>query len=163
MGLLRAGTLALLVGVGCSVSAQVAASAHSVADRIDELLATPAARRTYWGVLVRDLDTGATVYERNADKLFVPASNVKLFSTALALHRLGADYTFKTIVTADGSVDDEGSLQGDLRLVGGGDPNLSARVMPYRNREEFESTPSRPSVFWPAASATPESARLRGT
>ena len=139
MALLRGGTLSLLVGVGWSVAAQVAASAPSVAQRIDELLATPAARRTYWGVLVRDLDTGATVYERNADKLFVPASNVKLFSTALALHRLGADYTFKTIVSADGSVDEEGSLQGNLRLLGGGDPNLSARVMPYRNKEEFES------------------------
>ena len=139
MALLRAATLSLLVGVGCGVFAQVAASAQGVAHRIDELLATPAARRTYWGVLVRDLDTGKTVYERNADKLFVPASNVKLFSTALALHRLGADYTFKTIVTADGSVDEEGTLRGDLRLVGGGDPNLSARVMPYRNKEEFES------------------------
>lgn len=139
MALLRTGTLALLVGLGCSLSAQVAASADSVAHRIDELLATPAARRTYWGVLVRDLDTGATVYERNADKLFVPASNVKLFSTALALQRLGPDYTYKTIVTTDGAVDEQGTLQGDLRLVGGGDPNLSARVMPYRNKEEFES------------------------
>ncbi len=95
-------------------------------------------------MLVRDLETGATLYERNADKLFVPASTVKLFSTALALNRLGADYTFTTLVVTDGAVDEEGSLQGDLRLVGGGDPNFSARVMPYRNKEEFGPDPLAP-------------------
>ncbi len=109
----------------------------AIAARINELLERPAARRTFWGIAVRDLDTGATVYARNPDKLFLPASNVKLFSTALALRRLGADYSFATKLVAEGGLDEDGVLRGDLRLVGGGDPNLSARVLPYRKKEDF--------------------------
>lgn len=141
---LRTDLLVLLVGTACSAFAPVEAGASSLAQRIDEILSRPAAQRTYWGVLVRDLETGATVYERNADKLFIPASNVKLFSTALALNRLGADYTFTTVVETHGAIDEERVLQGDLRLVGGGDPNFSARVMPYLNQEEFGPDPLEP-------------------
>jgi D-alanyl-D-alanine carboxypeptidase/D-alanyl-D-alanine-endopeptidase (penicillin-binding protein 4) len=55
-----------------------------------------------------------------------------LFTTALALARLGPDFTFQTRVLAGGPPDSEGRIHGDLRLVGGGDPNLSARAIPYR-------------------------------
>lgn len=104
---------------------------------IDELLKRPAAQRTLWGIAVRDLETGSTIYARNPDKLFLPASNVKLFSTALALQRLGADYSFSTKLVAEGHLDEVGVLRGDLRLIGGGDPNLSARILPYRKKDEF--------------------------
>lgn len=120
-------------------------TAPSIPERIQALLERPAALRTSWGILVRNLDTGATVYERNADKLFVPASNVKLFATAIALQRLGADYTFTTAVVTEGSVDDEGTLTGDLRLVGGGDPNFSSRILPYRKKEDYASDRLRPA------------------
>ena len=122
---------------GQNASAQ--APTLGIAERIDALLAQPAAGRTSWGILVRDLDTGAIIYERNADRLFVPASNVKLAATALALSRLGKDYRFTTAITADGTVDEQGTLQGDLRLIGGGDPNLSSRVLPYRKKEDYGS------------------------
>ncbi len=103
------------------------------ADRIAALAArSPIARQAFWGAKVVDAETGQTVYERNADKLFVPASNVKLFTTALALERLGPDHHFCTRVLAVGSLDAEGNLDGDLCLVGGGDPTLSARAIPYR-------------------------------
>lgn len=109
----------------------------AVAAHIDELLERPAARRTFWGIAVRDLETGSTVYARNPDKLFLPASNVKLFSTALALRRLGAGYSFATKLVAEGDLDEDGVLRGNLRLIGGGDPNLSARVLPYRKKDHF--------------------------
>ena len=142
---LRLARTLVLVGAGAAGAyAQTAEGAEAIGARIDEILARPAARRSHWGVLVRDLGTGATVYARNEDKLFVPASNAKLFSTALALQRLGPDFRFETVVVADGTVDEEGTLEGDLRLVGGGDPNLSARVMPFRNREVFGSDPLEP-------------------
>ena len=144
MRLLRASLLALIVAQGAGLLAQRGATSASIAARIDEILAQPAARRTYWGVLVRDLSSGETVYERNADKLFLPASNVKLYSTALALARLGADYTYTTAVTTDAAVDESGALGGDLRLVGGGDPNLSARLLPYRNQSQFGPDPLEP-------------------
>lgn len=136
----------LLIGWGAHVLGQTGQpTVPSIPDRIHALLERPAALRTSWGILVRNLDTGATVYERNADKLFAPASNVKLFATAIALQRLGSDYTFKTAVVAEGSVDDEGILTGDLRLIGGGDPNFSSRVLPYRKKEEYASDRLRPA------------------
>lgn len=136
----------LLVGCGALALGQTGQpTVPSIPDRIDALLERPAALRTSWGVLVRDLDTGATVYELNADKLFVPASNVKLFATAIALQRLGADYTFTTAVFAEGSVDDQGTLTGDLRLVGGGDPNLSSRVLPYRKKDAYAADRLQPA------------------
>jgi D-alanyl-D-alanine carboxypeptidase/D-alanyl-D-alanine-endopeptidase (penicillin-binding protein 4) len=90
-----------------------------------------AARSAHWGVMVLDADTGETVYQHNAYRLFVPASNVKLFSTALALARLGPDYRFTTTVVAEQKPDADGRVKGSLILVGGGDPNLSGRVLPY--------------------------------
>ena len=103
-------------------------------ENIDRLLATtPAARTAFWGIQVVDLATGKTIYELNADHFFVPASNTKLFTTALALSRLGPDFTFQTRVLADGAARcaKDGSRR-TSRLVGGGDPNLSARAIPYR-------------------------------
>jgi serine-type D-Ala-D-Ala carboxypeptidase/endopeptidase (penicillin-binding protein 4) len=93
--------------------------------------ASPAARTAFWGMQVMDLASGKTIYEWNPDHYFVPASNAKLFSTALALTRLGADHTFQTRVLADSTPDAAGRVRG-LRLVGGGDPNLNARAIPYR-------------------------------
>jgi len=63
----------------------VPGQAASPARAIDRLLASsPAARGAFWGIQVTDLKTGRTLYQLNADRLFVPASNTKLFTTALA-------------------------------------------------------------------------------
>ena len=92
--------------------------------------ATPLAS-AFLGALVVRLADGAVLYKRNQDHLFVPASNAKLFTTALALMRLGPNYRFTTSVIAQGPVDANGNLQGDLVLVGRGDPSLSSRIYPY--------------------------------
>ena len=76
------------------------------------------------GIHVADAATGAPIYASNADRLFLPASNLKLFTSALALERLGADYRFTTRVLIEPS--------GDLVFVGSGDPSLSGRVYPYK-------------------------------
>ncbi|MGH9557950.1 MAG: D-alanyl-D-alanine carboxypeptidase/D-alanyl-D-alanine endopeptidase, partial [Bryobacteraceae bacterium] len=76
------------------------------------------------GIEVVETATGKPLYQRNADKLFLPGSNMKLFTTALALERLGPDYRFTTRVIREAS--------GDLVLVGSGDPSLSGRVFPYQ-------------------------------
>jgi len=108
-------------------------SAASLAENIERLIASsPAARTAFWGIRIVDLASGKTLYEANPDHFFVPASNTKLFTTAMALQRLGPDFTFRTRVVADGPPDAEGRIHGELRLVGGGDPNLSARAIPYR-------------------------------
>lgn len=101
---------------------------------IQTLLDRPAARRALWSIHVRDLASGEVLYERNSQVPFTPASNTKLFSTALALTRLGPDFRFETRILA-ASAPDNGVVKGDLILVGGGDPSLSGRIYPYvRNK-----------------------------
>ena len=81
-----------------------AALPESIQKLIDS---SPAARTAFWGIQIVDLATGKTLYELNPDHYFVPASNAKLFSTALSLTRLGADYTFQTRVFAPAAPDEQ--------------------------------------------------------
>ncbi|MDX1644492.1 MAG: D-alanyl-D-alanine carboxypeptidase/D-alanyl-D-alanine-endopeptidase, partial [Thermoanaerobaculia bacterium] len=78
------------------------------------------------GVHVVDLAAGESVYEYYADEPRILASNTKLFTSAAALDRLGPGYLFETQVMTRGEVVD-GVLDGDLAVVGGGDPNISGR------------------------------------
>lgn len=96
-----------------------------------EIAATAPLASAFVGAFVVRIADGAVLYKRNQDRLFVPASNAKLFTTALALIRLGPTYRFTTSVQAEGLVDANGNLHGDLVLVGRGDPSLSSRVYPY--------------------------------
>jgi D-alanyl-D-alanine carboxypeptidase/D-alanyl-D-alanine-endopeptidase (penicillin-binding protein 4) len=120
-----------------------AAAANRFAARADVLLLAPPAGKGEWGLLIADAQTGDTLYERNADQYFLPASNMKLFTTALALAKLGPDYRFHTTLETRGTVSAEGTLSGDLYLVGRGDPNLSNRKFPYELREEFDGPPEK--------------------
>jgi serine-type D-Ala-D-Ala carboxypeptidase/endopeptidase (penicillin-binding protein 4) len=104
--------------------------------RVQAALADAHASKAYWGVLVADRDTGATLYELNADHYFAPASNAKIFATAFALATLGPDYRFHTTLEAKAALDRDGRLSGDLILVGRGDPDLSNRKLPYAGRVE---------------------------
>src|SRR5258706_11869260 len=120
-----------------------AAATRKFGERADALLASAAANKGEWGLLIIDAETGETLYELNADKYFVPASNMKLFTTALALAKLGPDYRFRTTLETHGTVSPEGVLTGDLFLVGRGDPNLSNRKFPYDVKEEFDGPPEK--------------------
>jgi D-alanyl-D-alanine carboxypeptidase/D-alanyl-D-alanine-endopeptidase (penicillin-binding protein 4) len=95
--------------------------------RIDAVLARPELRRAHVGVEVWDPATRRVLYTRNADQLFVPASNLKLVVTSAAARRLGAAYRWKTTVYGTGAVSADGVLRGDLVLFGRGDPTFSAR------------------------------------
>lgn len=78
------------------------------------------------GVHIVELDTGETVYAYSPDEKRVIASNNKLFTTAAALDALGPGYFFETRLLMRGSVASE-TLQGDLGVVGSGDPQISGR------------------------------------
>lgn len=80
-----------------------------------------------WGAIVVSLTRGDTLYSMNADEELQPASNMKLFTTALALDQFGADHQFSTDVLRSGYLDAGGTLHGDIILRGGGDPGLSSR------------------------------------
>ena len=87
------------------------------------------ARRGLWGIEVVRLSDGEVLFTRNAEHLFLPASNMKLFTTAAAMERLGPDFRFRTTVEAEAAPDSSGRV-GDLFLVGRGDANLGNRVLP---------------------------------
>ena len=112
------------------------------AARADALLGTGPTGKGEWGLLIADAETGETLYQQNADRYFVPASNMKLFTTALALTKLGLDYRFHTTLETSGAISN-GVLTGNVVLVGRGDPNLSNRKFPYQLKEEFDGPPER--------------------
>lgn len=89
-----------------------------------------------WGVSVIDLENKQVIYRYNDHQAMQPASTVKLMSTAFALDVLGADAQFSTRVLSKNAVDARGVLSEPLLLVGGGDPNLSSRIFPYRGETE---------------------------
>src|SRR5688572_2145146 len=95
--------------------------------RINEHLAQPRFAPALWGVKIISLESGKPLFERNAGKLFKPASNAKLFTGALALDRLGPDYRIKTSFYAGTRPDSVGKLHGDLIVCGRGDPTFAAR------------------------------------
>jgi len=107
-----------------------------LARQIDTLLARSDLARAFWGVEIEDQTSGRVLYSRNADQLFSPASNAKLFTTAAALALIGPDYRFRTTIEASAPPDKDGILHGDLTLVGRGDPNLSGRSLPYNLKTE---------------------------
>ncbi|HEX9935609.1 MAG TPA: D-alanyl-D-alanine carboxypeptidase/D-alanyl-D-alanine-endopeptidase [Longimicrobium sp.] len=78
-----------------------------------------------WGVEIRTLQTGSVLYQRNAGKMFVPASNMKIVTAAAALETLGPDFVYRTPVVATGTIGN-GVLRGDLVVVGSGDPTIAA-------------------------------------
>lgn len=96
---------------------------------IDHILDTPPFDQMHFGVLAVDAATGRTLYERNARRKFVPASNEKLLVTSAALALLGPDYRYRTSLWGTGTAED-GVLDGNLVLVGTGDPTLSQAFWP---------------------------------
>ena len=83
-------------------------------------------QRATWGVVVESLDRGDRLFELNPGHLLVPASVAKLVSLATAVGAVGWDYRYETTLQATGPVVD-GVLQGDLIVVGSGDPAMSGR------------------------------------
>jgi len=95
---------------------------------LDSMLAAPETRAARWGVLIVDAERGDTLYSRDAGKLLVPASNQKIVTSAVALDILGADFRFATPIVARGDIR-AGTLDGDLLVVGRGDPSVSDNTM----------------------------------
>ena len=111
---------------------------------IDSLLDQPDQERGLWGVYIYSLDRHQVLYDRDGGRLFTPASNTKLFTTAAALALLGPDYRFHTVVEASTPPDADGVVHGDLVLVGAGDPTLSGRRYPYQYVPGDHLPPSPP-------------------
>jgi D-alanyl-D-alanine carboxypeptidase/D-alanyl-D-alanine-endopeptidase (penicillin-binding protein 4) len=103
---------------------------ETLSRQVEAVLKAPGFERGHWGVLVVDAKSGQTVYERNADELFAPASVTKLFTAASALVELGPNFRFGTPIVRSGEVDAKGTLRGDLILVAQGDLSMGGRTGP---------------------------------
>ena len=129
-------------GVGCDEAVVLqtgrSGACAELARTIAGLLADASVARDHWGIVVQGMD-GASIYSLNAAQLFQPASNTKLFTTAAALHLLGAGRRFTTVL--QGPVPSKGVLRGDLTLLGDGDANFAGSETPYVEPSESLQPP----------------------
>jgi D-alanyl-D-alanine carboxypeptidase/D-alanyl-D-alanine-endopeptidase (penicillin-binding protein 4) len=102
-----------------------------------EHLSRPRFVHAQWGVMIVSLDTGLEWFATNEARLFVPASNTKLFTGALALDTLGPEFRARTSLYASAPPDRKGRLRGDLVVYGRGDPTIAARFQDDDLRRAF--------------------------
>jgi serine-type D-Ala-D-Ala carboxypeptidase/endopeptidase (penicillin-binding protein 4) len=99
---------------------------NQLATEIDRIIDRPELRRYRWGIVVRDVNGTSQLYNRDGDRLFIPASNVKLITTAVALRQLGASRRLRTSVYQLPSTGNRANLV----VVGRGDPSLTVTKLP---------------------------------
>ena len=119
--------LCLILWLSGSLSAQ---SASTLAERIQKIMSRPEFAHSHFGLEFYSLESGKPVFELNQNKLFVPGSTTKLLTEGTGLELLGPDYRFHTRIYRTGEIKKNGTLEGDLVLVGSGDPDLSNRIQP---------------------------------
>ncbi|HET8645706.1 MAG TPA: D-alanyl-D-alanine carboxypeptidase/D-alanyl-D-alanine-endopeptidase [Vicinamibacteria bacterium] len=111
--------------------------------RIEPLTARSALAGAWWGIEVRSLRSGKVLYALNATRNFMPASTMKLITTAAVLDALGPTERLRTTVETAGRLDGFGRILGDVYLVGRGDTSLSARFGGARPTAALEELADR--------------------
>lgn len=102
-------------------------SEQELRETLGYLFHTPEFENAYWGVKIQSVDRGDVLYSLREGKGFMPASNMKLYTTASALALLGLDFRYETPIFYQGTIDADGVLNGDVIIVGSGDPSISGR------------------------------------
>jgi D-alanyl-D-alanine carboxypeptidase/D-alanyl-D-alanine-endopeptidase (penicillin-binding protein 4) len=127
----RALCLGALLLSGCAHAQPAAPAVNVRAQRaltgdLDRIFGAPPTANALWGVQIKSLDSGRTLYSRNASTLMMPASNMKIVTLAAAAETLGWDYRFKTTLETTGTIEG-GVLRGPLIVRGTGDPTINRR------------------------------------
>lgn len=105
------------------------AAAQSLADlerAVSDAEKDASMRHATLAVSVYNVTKNTTVYSHNAQRSVTPASVAKIFTTGAGFAMLGTDFRFKTVICYTGTLDREGTLDGNIYIVGGGDPLLGS-------------------------------------
>ena len=134
--------LALLFGgtIAAPAAKHPARRKLPLSQAVTRILAEPGVNHAHWGISVIAL-SGRPIYALNDGQYFNPASNAKLFTTAAAFALLPSGLTFTTLVSSSAPVNNTGEVRGDVTIFGVGDPNMSARTMPFGLKTERTGPP----------------------
>lgn len=99
---------------------------ESLVQKVDSIFNSSAFDNAFWGVQIKELGSGALLFSRNSNKMFMPASNQKIVTTSAALMKLKPDFRFTTELIANGQIVDS-VLKGDLVIRADGDPTFYTR------------------------------------
>ena len=105
---------------------QPSAAVRELRSDLAQVFGAPINNRGVWAVDIRSIDTGEHLYELNAGKLMMPASNMKILTLAATADALGWEHRFTTWLETRGAVTD-GVLRGDLIVRSNGDPSINSR------------------------------------
>jgi D-alanyl-D-alanine carboxypeptidase/D-alanyl-D-alanine-endopeptidase (penicillin-binding protein 4) len=129
---------------GCSTSGKITnipepqSNLKNLQDKLSYIISDPNLFNAQIGLYIESIDIGETIFAHNEHKLFISASNMKIFTTATALLRFGPGFTYKTNIYYTNSVEN-GVLQGDLIIKGSGDPTIAPRFSNGDSRAYFRS------------------------
>jgi D-alanyl-D-alanine carboxypeptidase/D-alanyl-D-alanine-endopeptidase (penicillin-binding protein 4) len=132
--------------ITAQTSPQKSTCSADLQSSINRILQRPEFKRMRWGILIKPLNSQQIIYSQDAEKYFIPASNVKLFTTAAALNKLGANFRIRTSIYQDSD--------GVVRVMGRGDPSLKtaqltalAQQLKQKGVEEIDQLVADDSYF----------------
>ena len=133
-------SMLLTVSVVYTGYSQKTNNAQEVVSELANLGESTLLSRGEVGLWVQDIETGEVLVNYKADRSFMPASNLKIITTATALELLGSDYRYKTNGYVSGKVDSSGLLKGSLYVIGSGDPSLGSDQITGPSLNEWMNT-----------------------
>jgi len=126
IGLLITVSILLLPACHTKITSEPVSPEETLHRNIAYLISDPNLFNAMIGIYVESLDNGDILFKQNEHKLFIPASNMKLFTSATALLKFGAEFRYKTELYTNGYIE-AGILKGNLIVHGKGDPSISPR------------------------------------
>ncbi len=105
---------------------EVAYNQQDLKNAIREMENDPELKHSSWSVFVKDYKTGTVIAEKNGNLSLIPASVMKTISTFTALEQLGPQFKFETTLAYSGIIDSTGNLNGNLYIIGSGDPTIGS-------------------------------------